>query len=310
MARDHARIDLEIWNDDDFRELSPRAQHLYLVLLTSPTLSYCGVCDWRPSRILPLAGGWTRDGLEAAAEELAEKLYIVVDEGTEEVLVRSFVRNDGLMKQPKMAVAMAKAFAAVASKSIRGVVAHELKRLHEDQPDLNGWGEKWKAAELLSKDSIDPSTYPTGYPSRKGSGKGKANSFNKGSVKGPSTPAPSPTPLLLTPKEAPASPDAADDASNMKPHQLVTQRIHDRVNGAITFPAVMGIVKWALEHHAEKAVEDAAVGLYELGKPITKQTMGQYLSGHIRKPESGMWSGCTTRPDAPRDPKSGLLVER
>lgn len=25
---------------------------------------------------------------------------------------------------------------------------------------------------------------------------------------------------------------------------------------------------------------------------------------------AGMWSGCTTRPDAPRDPKSGLLVER
>lgn len=98
--------------------------------------------------------------------------------------------------------------------------------------------------------------------------------------------------------------------SNAPAHQLVTQRIYDRVNGAITFKAVMGIAKWALEHHSEEAVEEAAVSLYEMGKPILKQTMGQYLSGHIRKPQDGMWSGCTTRPDAPRDPKSGLLVER
>lgn len=313
MARDHARIDLEIWNDDDFRELSPRAQHLYFVLLTSPTLSYCGVCDWRPSRIIPLAGGWTRDGLEAAAEELAERLYIVVDEDTEEVLVRSFIRNDGLMKQPKMAVAMAKAFAGVASKSIRGVIAHELKRLHADQPDLNGWGEKWKAAELLSKDSLNPSDYPTGYPSRKGSGKGiekgKSSPFGKGSTKGPSTPTPSPTPLLPTPKDAPAEPDAAKPQAI---EQEITVSAYERLDKGFNFMAVRQIVKWAIHEKGSNpaSVEAAIVGLYEMGKPITRQTVGQYLDGKIRQQPNGIWGGSTTRPDAPRDSKSGLLVER
>jgi len=301
MARDHARIDLGIWNDDDFRNLSPAAQHLYLVLLTSPSLSYCGVGDWRPARILPLAGGWTLDGLTRAAEELAKDLYIVVDEATEEVLVRSFIRNDGLMKQPKMAVAMSKAFAAVASQSLRGVVAFELQRLHEDDPKLNGWGSD-KASEILSKTSVDPSTYPTGYPSRKGSVKGKSNPSVKPSVKGGPTPTPSPTPNSL--KEAPENPDAGTPQAV---EQAITVSAYEKLGKAFNFMGVRQIVKWAIHDRGiePNAVEEAVIALYEMGKPITKQTMGQYLDGKIRGPY-----GNTTRPDAPRDSKSGLLVER
>lgn len=194
MAREFAQIKLAIWADDDWRDLSPLARYLYLTILTSPTLTHCGVADWRPARIGAL-NGMDPDAVAGYGAELIETLYLVIDEESEEVLIRSFVRNDGLMKQPKMAVAMASAHAAVASQEIRGVIVHELKRLREDYPTLSGWGSE-RATELLGLRSVDPSTYPLG----KGSIKGNWTPFGKGSTKGSPTPAPTPatTPSRLT----------------------------------------------------------------------------------------------------------------
>lgn len=157
MAREHATIKLDIWADDDFRALPRDAQHLYFVLLTSSTLSYCGVGDWRPKRLAALAAGWTAGDVESAARVLAGRRYIVVDEDTEEVLIRSFVRNDGLMSRELMATAMAKAWSSVSSAVLRGVIVHELIRLHEEFPKLGGW-QSDRAVDLLGKASVDPST--------------------------------------------------------------------------------------------------------------------------------------------------------
>ena len=197
MAREFAQIKLAIWADDDWRDLSPLARYLYLTLLTSPTLSHCGVADWRPARIGAL-NGMDSTLVEECGAELVDALYLVIDADSEEVLIRSFVRNDGLMKQPKMAVAMASAHAAVASRDLRGVIVHELKRLQEDFPALHGWGAE-RATDLLGMRSVDPSTYPLG----KGSRKGKPTPFGKGSP----TPAPTPT---TTPADSSLSPSLAD----------------------------------------------------------------------------------------------------
>lgn len=205
MARMFAQVRLAIWSDDDFRAVPPNEQHLYFVLMTSPSLSHCGVADWRPPRIASLAGGWTPEQVIAAASGLMDKLYVLVDQSTEEVLVRSFIRHDEIMKQPKMAAAMSSAHAAAASAALRGVVVHELNRLRVDEPDLKGWTGKG-VEELLAKGSVDPSTYPLGKGSVLGSTKGstKGSSWGKstppfkgsgkGSVNGSPTPAPTPTP--------------------------------------------------------------------------------------------------------------------
>jgi len=194
VARDHARIGLGIWSDDDFRSLPGHAQHLYVVLLTHPELSYCGVLDWRPAKLSGLVGDWTADTVRAAAAVLIERLYIVVDETTEEVLVRSFVRHDGLMKQPKMATAMATAHTGVGSVALRGVIVGELQRLHNDDPELKGWGSE-KASALLSKASVDPSTYPCG----KGSGNPSGNPCSSGNADPSGKGSASPSSLLLAP---------------------------------------------------------------------------------------------------------------
>lgn len=197
MARDHAEITLTMWGDDDWRRLTPNAQHLYLTLLTSPSLTFCGVADWRPARISKLAHGWTAEAVQEAADELTERLYLVIDEDSEEALIRSFIRNDGLMKKPNVAIAMATAYAGVASARLRGVIVHELRRLHDEQPDLKGWASE-KVRDVLTRDSVNPSVNPSGNPSPNPSGDRlpfpSDDRSESPSVNPCPTPAPAPTP--------------------------------------------------------------------------------------------------------------------
>lgn len=162
LAREHARIQTTIWLDDDFLDLTPEAQHLYLVVTTQMSLNFCGVTAWHPGRLSQLAHGWTVAKVEAAAADLSAGLYLVIDETTGEVLVRSFIRNDGLLSSPNIAKAMYRKFSEIGSRAIRGVVVHELNRLYDEQPLLKGWD---SCRELLGKRSTDPRELPLFNPS-------------------------------------------------------------------------------------------------------------------------------------------------
>ena len=163
MAREFAKIKSAIWQDDDFRGLPPLAQHLYFVILTDPELSYCGIADWRPRRMLPKSQGWTLDELYGAAEILAQELLLIVDEDTEEVLVRSFLRHDGVMQHNKLCVSAMRSFAAVASNTLRGVIVHELNRLKEENPDWPSW-DRQPVIEVLKRNALAPELAPNLAP--------------------------------------------------------------------------------------------------------------------------------------------------
>jgi hypothetical protein len=139
MASDHARIARSIWLDEDFLDRSLPAQWLYMHLLSSPGLTFAGVLDWRPKRIAQRSQTATVDVIEAALAELQEYLFVLLDEDTEEVMIRSYARGDGLLKQPNMAVAYVKAFSLIGSRTLRSVAVYELHRLKKDHPDLKGW---------------------------------------------------------------------------------------------------------------------------------------------------------------------------
>lgn len=151
MARDRANIRLDMWADQDWRDLSEGAQHLYMLLMSHPTLSYAGVADWKPGRLAAMTCGKTSAEIVADAAQLRERFFIVVDADSEEVLVRSFIKHDGLMKQPKLVVSMTNAYAAVASRSIREVIAFEVQKLHDRHPELNAWGVKQVQTLLAAK---------------------------------------------------------------------------------------------------------------------------------------------------------------
>lgn len=173
MARDRANVFTNIWADSDWRALSESAQRLYLLLLTHPTLTYAGVADWRTNRLSMMSADGSVEKLEAAAAELEDRKFIVVDEATEEVLIRSFVKHDGLLKSPNLAAALAREYANVYSPRLREVVAFEVQKLHRREPELKGWDRlgtllSEPARNVFDEGSPNPSPNPSGNPSVKG----------------------------------------------------------------------------------------------------------------------------------------------
>ncbi|CAB0503072.1 hypothetical protein FRC0456_01017 [Corynebacterium diphtheriae] len=126
--REYAQIHLRIWDDDDFRNLSVYAQRLYLLLLSHPTLSNAGVGDWRPARLAVLAGDSKKADIVWASRELQTSRFVYIDEETEEFLVRSFVRNDTVLRSRNMGTAVAKSIKMIASRSLKTLVIWELQR--------------------------------------------------------------------------------------------------------------------------------------------------------------------------------------
>lgn len=207
MARDHARIRLDIWTDDEWRDLTPGAQWLYVHLLTNHSLSFAGVADWRPARITGMATGLTADTVADLAMELQAGAFVLIDTTTEEALIRSFVKHDGLMRSPNMAKALARDHGAISSPTLRAVLVGQLKHLERQQPEMKGWPE---VAEVLEKRSM---TFAEGLAnlSGEGSDKGSGKGSDKGSPEG--MPVGSRTPLLpssLPPLLPPSATQAAD----------------------------------------------------------------------------------------------------
>lgn len=210
MARDHARINLDIWNDPEFRALPMPAQHLYLTLWTHPDLTYCGSIDWRPAKLSGLTAGWGRADVEYAADCLRARHFIVVDEDTEEALVRSWIRFDGLMKQPRMAISCINAYGAIGSEVIRAVIVHELRKLRERNAGLTAWGDERVSRVLdehpeVSAKALDVPEDPFGGDFTPGFTHSvtppapEVDPSVKGSVCTPSTPAPAPAPNSSSP---------------------------------------------------------------------------------------------------------------
>ena len=140
MPRDYAPLYTAIWNDSDWCRLDPKLQHMYMLLVSQYKVSYCGVLDWIPSRLTKLAHGMTVPYIESLVENLCGRNYLVLDDGSSELLIRSFIRHDGLLKMGRPSKAIAKDYRSIASTAIRRAVMTELQRLHEENKDLAGWG--------------------------------------------------------------------------------------------------------------------------------------------------------------------------
>lgn len=138
MAREYTRVKLTIWNDPDFRQLTADAQWLYFVLMTHPSISLCGVVDWREARLTAISQDMNISRLRIAAVELGRGNFIAVDPDTEEALVRSFVRHDGVLQSPNMARAMVRQHAEIASQKIMALVSLEVRRATVDHPEWKG----------------------------------------------------------------------------------------------------------------------------------------------------------------------------
>lgn len=197
MAREYALIRTDIWADGDWRTLAPGAQWLYTLLLTSPSLSHAGIADWRPVRLAKLARALTPDMVRRYADELEKARFVITDDDTEEVAIRSFLRHDGVLINPNLWKSLGVAFAGIYSEKLKTAVAAEVVRLREQYPEgldttkggkVNPWNSK-HLQTLIKSGSDTPSDTPMDTPSTVGSHRD-------------SPPTPIPTPI---PKASPST---------------------------------------------------------------------------------------------------------
>jgi hypothetical protein len=129
MARGHGRILTSIWEDTDFLSLDEREQRLYLFLISQPNLNHAGLLDLTLRRWSRKAHGLTVSELEKHLGRLEDACFIVVDDDTEELLIRSFVRNDGVWRMPKVMGAMVSGALEISSKKLQRALLAEIDRI-------------------------------------------------------------------------------------------------------------------------------------------------------------------------------------
>jgi hypothetical protein len=184
VASDHARIYLNIWGDDDWLDLPVDAQCLYMTLYTSPGRTLCGAHEWTVGKIRQRAVDWTAERIEAAAEILSQRLFLIIDIETGECLLRSWIKHDGLWRTPNMAVSVANARAELASRTLRGVIVFEVLKLRAAEPKSSSWARP-AVQSMLSQKAIDPSLLE---PLRKGDANGGSNGGLNPDAKGAANP--------------------------------------------------------------------------------------------------------------------------
>lgn len=129
MAQDFAPLLRSIWSDDDWRALSVDAQHVYLMLLSHPGRNSAGVLPMTPKKWTRLAADLSPDRLADALAELDDAGFIVLDDDTEEVLVRAFIRRATVYKHIRMFANALREASEVESPRLRSALGQELVRL-------------------------------------------------------------------------------------------------------------------------------------------------------------------------------------
>lgn len=169
-GHEYAKVNVAIWGDQDWKKLTRDEHWLYFLLWSHPKTNAAGVADWRPGRLASSAAQTTAEDVRRIAAQLQAKRFILVDEESEEVLIRSYLKHDQRMKQPNASVSVANAYSGTASLPIQKVIVYELGRLKERQPSYKGW-ESRAIQDVLSQDGrpidiyLDPSPDPSSDPS-------------------------------------------------------------------------------------------------------------------------------------------------
>lgn len=149
MPRDHGRVLCKIWRDKDFRALPRTAQTTYVQLLSQDSVNNAGVLPLQVSKWVKGCDELTESDIWRDLKVLSERGYIVVDVDSFEVLIRSFIRNDGGMAHKYIFKNALSCAEAVESEQIRKALALELYRLRR--------ADATRVADILSPpDDLDP----------------------------------------------------------------------------------------------------------------------------------------------------------
>lgn len=129
MARSYGKLYVSIWDHTgDFITLTAGAQRLYHFFVSHPQLSACGLLPLQPKKWARFAADLTERSVRKALAELVAQRYVLVDEATEEVLVRTYVLHDGGVRTPNIEKAIRRAIDGIESQPLRDAAEEELGR--------------------------------------------------------------------------------------------------------------------------------------------------------------------------------------
>src|SRR5882672_6518707 len=129
MARTYGNIVTAIWLDPEFCALSAGAQRTYFMLVTQPDIAACGTLALTRRRWSKTVATQERDDFPAWLTELERARYVLVDEDTEELLVRTFAKWDGGYKHSQRVQAVIATAESIRSPILRASIATELASL-------------------------------------------------------------------------------------------------------------------------------------------------------------------------------------
>ena len=135
----YVRVMRSIWTDADWLELPSRSKMVYLQLISQANISKAGVLPTVPRRWASMYPDLDVEDILAAIDDLVRSGFVLVDEETEELLVRTYMRYDEMYAQPNGRKAISAAIDEIVSQALRNAVEEEL-------------------ADLTAKGSVTPST--------------------------------------------------------------------------------------------------------------------------------------------------------
>jgi hypothetical protein len=261
-----------MWGQPDWRVLTPDAQWMYLALLSQADLAQDGVISLRVSRWAKLADGLTTKDVQCRLDELESAGYVVVDDETGELLIRSLIRWDRVYLQPNVMRAAVSHLATVESPAIRWALRSELARIMQEntvEARLTQ-GEKpltdeqqavlRKAWELLSPSERvenaltskdNPSRNPSANPSREGFADPSAN------------------PPLANPSGNPSANPLGDRGEVLRTKDQSQNQ--DQSQTLFPFPAENGVIKSAKRSTAARNTDDPLFGEFYNCYPRKKE---------------------------------------
>ena len=132
---EYGKLYKSAWGDRDFKSLNEGEQALYQKLISQSDTSLAGVLTYAPVRWAGQTAGMTVTDIESRMAGLVEKRYAMVDLETQEVLIRSYIRNDSGWRSPRTMLGVAGAVRRILSPLLRAAVSVELQRI--DTSDLS-----------------------------------------------------------------------------------------------------------------------------------------------------------------------------
>jgi hypothetical protein len=161
MANAAGFIQESIWRDEHWRQLTRSAQALYMQLLSQKELDCAGILPLQPNK-------WAKGCVELTVEqvwdslrELQSERFVFFDVDTDEVFIRSYMRNSNVLKVPNMRKSARRAALLVGSDVLKPSVAAELRTVGELSKD----DECVAVADQINPSETPPEPFPNGSKS-------------------------------------------------------------------------------------------------------------------------------------------------